>query len=54
MIAMPHLLFVTILYVAALVAWAVAPWWPWKDTGAVAAATVVAGLGAGIVIGAWT
>lgn len=50
----PHLLFITILYVAALVTWVVAPWWPWKDTGAVAGATVVAGLAAGALIGAWT
>ena len=51
MIAMPHLLFLTLLFVAGLLAWILdlARW----DTPTAVAGTIVAGLGAGIFLGVW-
>lgn len=52
MIAMPHLLFLTVVFAAGLVAWILdlAHW----DTPTAVAGTIVAGLGAGIFLAAWT
>jgi hypothetical protein len=52
MIAMPHLLFLTVVFAAGLVAWVVDL--GEHDTVTAVAGTVVAGLGAGIFMGAWT
>jgi hypothetical protein len=51
MIAMPHLLFLSVLFLAGLTAWAVdlAHW----DTPTAVAGTIVAGLGAGVFLAAW-
>ena len=51
MIAMPHLIFVTVLFVAGLVAW-ILDLNRW-DTPTAVAGTIVAGLGAGIFLAAW-
>jgi len=50
-IAMPHLLFLTVLFVAGLVAWAVDL--GGHDTPTAVAGTIVAGLGAGVFLGVW-
>ena len=51
MIAMPHLVFLTVCFVAGLLAWIldVGRW----DTPTAVAGTIVAGLGAGLFLGAW-
>ena len=51
MIAMPHLLFLTVVFAAGLIAWILdlAHW----DTPTAVAGTIVAGLGAGAFLGAW-
>lgn len=51
MIAMPHLLFLSVLFLAGLIAWIVDlnRW----DTPTAVAGTIVAGLGAGVFFGAW-
>ncbi len=54
MIAMPHLLFLTLLFAAALVAWALDTRWPWTETAAAIPAAIIAGLGAGIFLAAWS
>ena len=51
MIAMPHLLFLTVLFVAGLVAWALD--FGRYPTSVILPGAVVAGIGAGIFIGAW-
>ena len=52
MIAMPHLLFLTVLFVAGLVAWALD--FGRYPTSVILPGAVVAGLGAGAFLGAWT
>lgn len=51
MIAMPHLLFLSVLFLAGLIAWILdlANW----DTPTAVAGTIVAGIGAGLFLGAW-
>ena len=51
MIAMPHLLFLTVLFVAGLVAWALD--FGRYPTSVILPGAVVAGLGAGVFLGAW-
>ena len=51
MIAMPHLIFVTVLFVAGLVAWALD--FGRYPTSVILPGAVVAGLGAGIFLGVW-
>ena len=53
MIAMPHLLTLTFLFLAALVAWALDTRWPWTETAAAIPAVIVAGLTGGLLIGAF-
>ncbi len=53
MIAMPHLLFLTLMFAAALVAWALDTRWPWSDSAAAIPAVIVAGLAGGLLIGAF-
>ena len=53
MIAMPHLLTLTFLFLAALVAWALDTRWPWSDSAAAIPAVIVAGLAGGLLIGAF-
>ena len=53
MIAMPHLLTLTFLFLAALVAWALDTRWPWSDSAAAIPAVIVAGMAGGLLIGAW-
>jgi hypothetical protein len=52
MIALPHLLFLTTLYVAGLVFWLFRL--DTLDTPLLVGGAVVAGIGAGIFLGAWT
>jgi hypothetical protein len=51
MIAMPHLLFLTVVFAAGLVAWVVDL--GEHDTVTAVAGTIVAGLGAGVFLGVW-
>ena len=51
-IAMPHLIFLTVLFVAGLIAWALD--FGRYPTSVILPGAVVAGLGAGIFLGAWT
>ena len=51
MIAMPHLLFLTVLFVAGLIAWALD--FGRYPTSVILPGAVVAGLGAGLFLGAW-
>ena len=51
MIALPHLIFLTVLFVAGLVAWALD--FGGHDTPTAVAGTIVAGLGAGVFLGVW-
>jgi hypothetical protein len=51
MIAMPHLLFLTVVFAAGLVAWVVDL--GEHDTVTAVAGTIVAGLGAGVFLAAW-
>ena len=53
MIAMPHLIFLTLTFIAALVAWALDTCWPWSDSAAAIPAVIVAGLTGGLFLGAW-
>ena len=53
MIAMPHLIFLTLMFAAALVAWALDTRWPWTETAAAIPAVIVAGMAGGLLIGAW-
>ena len=53
MIAMPHLIFLTLTFLAALVAWALDTRWPWTETAAAIPAVIVAGLTGGMILGAW-
>ena len=53
MIAMPHLIFLTLMFLAALVAWALDTRWPWTETAAAIPAVIVAGLTGGMILGAW-
>ena len=53
LIAMPHLIFLTFLFLAALVAWALDTRWPWSDSAAAIPAVIVAGMAGGLLIGAW-
>ena len=53
MIAMPHLIFLTLTFLAALVAWALDTRWPWSDSAAAIPAVIVAGLTGGMILGAW-
>jgi len=53
MITMPHLIFLTFLFLAALVAWALDTCWPWTETAAAIPAVIVAGMAGGMLIGAW-
>ena len=53
MIAMPHLLFLTLMFAAALVAWALDTRWPWSDSAAAIPAVIVAGMAGGLLIGAF-
>jgi len=52
MIAMPHLLFLTVLFVAGLVAWALD--FGRYPTSVILPGAVVAGIGAGLFLAAWT
>ena len=52
MIAMPHLLFLTVVFAAGLIAW-ILDLNRW-DTPTAVAGTIVAGLGAGVFLGVWT
>ena len=54
MIAMPHLIFLTFLFLAALVALALDTRWPWSDSAAAIPAVIVPGLTGGMVLGAWS
>ena len=51
MIAAPHLAFLTLIFAAGLVAWAVDL--GEHDTVTAVAGTIVAGLGAGVFLAAW-
>jgi len=51
MIAMPHLIFLTVAFLAGLAAWAVDL--GGHDTPTAVAGTIVAGLGAGVFLGVW-
>lgn len=51
MIPMPHLLFLSVLFLAGLIAWIVDL--NRLDTPTAVAGTIVAGLGAGIFLGVW-
>ncbi len=51
MIAMPHLLFLSVLFLAGLTAW-ILDLNRW-DTPTAVAGTIVAGLGAGVFLAAW-
>ena len=53
MIAMPHLIFLTLTFLAALVAWALDTRWPWTETAAAIPAVIVAGMTGGMILGAW-
>ena len=53
MIAMPHLIFLTFLFLAALVAWALDTRWPWSDSAAAIPAVIVAGMAGGMILGAF-
>ena len=50
---MPHLIFLTFLFLAALVAWALDTRWPWSDSAAAIPAVIVAGMAGGLLIGAF-
>ncbi len=50
-IALPHLIFLTVLYVAGLLAWLFDL--RSKKTPVLLASVVIAGIGAGIFLGAW-
>ena len=50
---MATLTFLTILWLAGFVTW-LTRHWPWHDTAAALPAAIIAGLGAGIFLGAWT
>lgn len=52
MIALPHLLFLTVLFVAGLVAWALD--FGRYPTAVILPGAVVAGIGAGAFLAAWT
>ena len=47
------LTFLTVMFVAGMVAWITDRSWPWTDTAAAFPAAIVAGLGAGLFLGAW-
>ena len=51
---MTTLLFLTVAWLAGLAAWLTDRRWPWHDTAAAFPAAIIAGLGAGIFLGAWT
>lgn len=51
MIALPHLVFLTVLFLAGLVAWVFTV--DRRDTPLLIAGAVVAGVGAGLFLGAW-
>lgn len=51
MIAMPHLVFLTVMFAAGLLAWVLTV--DRHDTPLLIAGTVVAGLGAGLFLGVW-
>ena len=51
MIAMPHLLFLTVMFVAGLTAWALD--FGRYPTSVILPGAVVAGIGAGVFVGAW-
>ena len=53
MIAMPHLLTLTLMFAAALVAWALDTRWPWTETAAAIPAVIVAGMAGGMILGAF-
>ena len=53
LIAMPHLIFLTLTFLAALVAWALDTRWPWTETAAAIPAVIVAGMAGGLILGAW-
>ena len=52
MIAMPHLVFLSILFTAGLLAWALD--FGRYPTSVILPGAVVAGIGAGVFLGAWT
>ena len=51
---MATLTFLTVLWLAGFIAWLTDRRWPWHDTPAAFGAVVIAGAGAGVLIGAWT
>ena len=51
---MSTLTFLSLLWLAGFVAWVTDRRWPWTQAWAAIPAAVVAGLGAGLFIGAWT
>ena len=50
---MSTLTFLSLLWLAGFVAWVTDRRWPWHDSAAALPAAIVAGLGAGLFIGAW-
>ena len=48
------LAFLTVCWLAGFVAWVTDKTWPWTEGAAAVPAAIIAGLGAGILIGAWT
>ena len=51
---MSTLTFLSLLWLAGFAAWVTDRRWPWTQASAAIPAAVVAGLGAGLFIGAWT
>ena len=47
------LAFLTVCWLAGFVAWVTDRRWPWTETAAAFPAAIIAGLGAGIFLGAW-
>lgn len=51
-VALPHLIFLTVLYLAGLAVWLIRL--DTKDTLYLVGSVIIAGLGAGIFLGVWT
>ena len=52
-VALPHLIFLTVLLAAAWIVWITDRNWPWHDTATAVPAAVVAGLATGYILSAW-
>ncbi|MBP7973406.1 MAG: hypothetical protein KAZ48_11455, partial [Candidatus Nanopelagicales bacterium] len=48
------LTFLTVCWLAGFVAWVTDRRWPWTETAAAIPAAIIAGLGAGIFLAAWS